>query len=302
MRYKKDHDIVKADTTELPTQDKVFLLVNRILNDKMSLPGYLFRYLILKHKQWTIFGDSGSSYLIQKQSEPAMNSDEGGMETQTTQQSTVRSSRQNAHGVIKHVAGTLLEVRPGLAVSPRMTELSAGAVEVLVFGEMYEDVFKEIIQQTEEKDENLVAKASELQKKCLNGCAPHQGDEVTSVSQSAMTALRSLPQAHTPTDKLLHCVKFLEHISAHFSSLFEGKGIDADTLLKMVCQHVIAARINYLHAEVAFIEEFSRDEQLLSGKEGYALITLQAALFHLDSLDAFPADISPSNSMIVCNE
>eukprot|EP00579_Thalassiosira_antarctica_P021743 CAMPEP_0201971674 /NCGR_PEP_ID=MMETSP0904-20121228/38157_1 /ASSEMBLY_ACC=CAM_ASM_000553 /TAXON_ID=420261 /ORGANISM="Thalassiosira antarctica, Strain CCMP982" /LENGTH=190 /DNA_ID=CAMNT_0048521179 /DNA_START=286 /DNA_END=858 /DNA_ORIENTATION=- len=177
-----------------------------------------------------------------------------------------------------------------------MTELSASAVEVLVFGDLYDDVFKEIIQQTEEKDESLVAKVKELQKKCDDGCTSLQGsDEVSSVSQSAIRALQSLPQAHSPTDKLLHCVEFLEYVSDHFSSSFQGKCIDADTLLLMVCQHVVAAYINHLHAEVAFIEEFSRDEQLLSGKEGYALITLQASLHYLDSLDVLPIDISPTN-------
>ena len=112
-----------------------------------------------------------------------------------------------------------------------------------------------------------------------------------SVSQSAIEALQSVPDAHTPTDKLLHCVEFLECVSVHFSSTFQGKCIDADTLLLMVCQHVVAASINHLHAEVAFIEEFSRDEQLLSGKEGYALITLQASLHYLDSLDDLPRDM-----------
>jgi len=293
-RYRKDNDIVKADSTELATREKVFLLVNRILNDKMSLPGYLYRYLILKHKQWTMFGDVGSSYLIQKQYQRTVYGDEGGTETQQTPPSPVRSSRQDAHGVIKHVAATLLEVRPGLASSPIMTELSACAVEVLVFGEMYDDVFKEVIQQTEEKDDSLAAKVNELQKMCDDGCALRTGsDQVPSVSRSAITALRSLPQARTPTDKLLHCVEFLEHISVHFSLLFEGKCIDADTLLRMVCQHVVAAYINHVHAEVAFIEEFSRDEQLLSGKEGYALITLQASLYYLDSLDTFPSEMSP---------
>jgi len=177
-----------------------------------------------------------------------------------------------------------------------MTELSACAVEMLVFGEMYDDVFKEIIDQTEEKDETLVAKVKNLQKKCNEGGASRaESNNVSSVSQSAITALRSLPQARTPTDKLLRCVEFLEHVSAHFSSLFQGEYVDADTLLIMVCQHVVAAFISHLHAEVVFIEDFSRDEQLLSGKEGYALITLQASLHYLDSLDTLPIDIAPLN-------
>jgi len=51
----------------------------------------------------------------------------------------------------------------------------------------------------------------------------------------------------------------------------------------MVCQHVVAAKLNHLHAE----EEFSRDEQLFCGKEGYDLITLQASLHYLDSVGEF---------------
>jgi hypothetical protein len=272
-RYRKDSDIVKADTSELPTRDKVFLLVNRILNDKSSLPGYQYRHLILKHKRRTMFGDEGST--ANASGEPSS-----------------RSCRQDAHGIIKHVTATLLEVRPGLASSSGMTELTACAVEILIFGDLYDDCFGEIVKLTEEKDESLLAKVKTLMGKRGDGSTA--SGVSSSVSQSAISALQSVPRAHTPTDKLLHCVEFLERVSTHFSSTFRGKCIDADTLLLMVCQHVVAANIQHLHAEVAFIEEFSRDEQLLSGKEGYALITLQASLHYLDSLDDLPSDVSPS--------
>ncbi|KAL7530729.1 hypothetical protein ACHAXR_003645 [Thalassiosira sp. AJA248-18] len=302
MRYRKDSDIIKADSSELPTHEKVFLLANRILNDKMSLPGYVYRYLILKHKRRTMFGGEWSTDDAEKYS---LRSSWFGdkRDAESVEDPPSRSSRQDAHGVIKHVTATLLEVRPGLASSPTMTELSASAVEVLVFGELYDDVLGEIIQQTEEKDDNLIAKVAELQKKCDFKCASVEvNNEGSTVSQSAIAALQSIPQAHTPTDKLLCCVEFLEFVSSHFSSLFRGKGIDADTLLIMVCQHVVAANINHLHAEVAFIEEFSRDEQLLSGKEGYALITLQASLHYLDSLDELPSELSPETHDSDCRD
>jgi hypothetical protein len=278
IRYHKDSDIVKADVSELPTRDKVFLLVNRILNDKLSLPGYQYRYLILKHKRRTMFGDEGST-------------------VEVAEEPSIRSCRQDAHGIIKHVTATLLEVRPGLASSPTMTEMTACAVEILIFGDLYDDVFKEIIQLTEEKDDSLLSKVKTLERKFDDGRTTpvdKSNEASSSVSQSAIAALQSVPQAHTPTDKLSHCVEFLECVSAHFSSTFQGKCIDADTLLLMVCQHVVAANIHHLHAEVAFIEEFSRDEQLLSGKEGYALITLQASLHYLDSVDDLPSDICPT--------
>ena len=288
-RYRKDFDIIKAESYELPMKEKVFLLVNRILNDKTSLPGYLYRHLILKHKRRTMFGEEDIT--------PPEDTDGDESIIQ-------RSYRQDAHGITKHVTATLLEVRPGLASSPNMTELTASAVEVLIFGELYDDCFGEIIVETEDKDDSLLAKVCELQKKCdeyennattsLDEDESEANNELTSfVSQLAIKALQCLPQAHTPTDKLLHCVEFLEYVSDHFSSIYQGKCIDADELLIMVCQHVVAAKLNHLHAEVAFIEEFSRDEQLLSGKEGYALITLQASLHYLDSVDDLCGVLSP---------
>ena len=222
--------------------------------------------------------------------------DEGNT-VEVAEEPSIRSCRQDAHGIIKHVTATLLEVRPGLASSPTMTELTACAVEILIFGDLYDDCFKEIIQLTEEKDDSLLAKVKTLKRKCddrRTTPVDKSNEASSSVSQSAIAALQSVPQAHTPTDKLTHCVEFLECVSAHFSSTFQGKCIDADTLLLMVCQHVVAANIHHLHAEVAFIEEFSRDEQLLSGKEGYALITLQASLHYLDSVDDLPSDICPT--------
>ncbi|KAL7552853.1 hypothetical protein ACHAWF_016101 [Thalassiosira exigua] len=251
VRYRKDSDIIDADASELPLCEKVHLLVNRILNDKTSLPGYQYRYLVLKHKQRTTLGDEA--------------------EAEKREESPLRSSRQDAHGIIKHVTATLLEGRPGLASSSAMTELCASAVEVLVFAELYDDAFGEKVQTKEEKDECLLGEVN-----------------MPSVSQSAIAALNALPQARTPTDKVERIVKFLEHVSDHFSALFEGRHVDADTLLNMVCQHVVAANVRHFHAEVAFIEEFSGDKRLMSGKEGYALTTLQASIHYLDSLKELP--------------
>jgi len=209
-----------------------------------------------------------------------------------------RICRTNAHNIIKHVTATLLEVRPGLASSSVMTELSADAVELLVFGELYDDIFDEIVKQTKEQDLNLSDKAEDLNghiKRDNNG-NESGAEQPSAISQSAIAALRALPQAHTPADKLHHCVVFLESISEHFSTLYIGKCIDADTLLVMVCQHVVTSDVSHLYAEVAFLDEFSRDEQLLSGKEGYALISLQASLHYLATLDEFVSVLGPIRS------
>ena len=279
IRYHRDVDIISADASELAMREKVFLLVNRILNDKMSLPGYMYRYLIRK----CIVRSNADELSVEEE------------ETAALLSSSHRNRRQDAHGVIKHVTATLLEVRKGLASSPGLTEMSAGAVEMLVFGDLYEGVFDEIIQQTREQHEIFLAKVEALHLKCESSM--QETNEQSLISQPAISALKMLPGAHTPADKLYFSVHFLESVSTHFSTLFKDRCIDADALLKMVCQHIIiAANTINLHAEVAFIEEFSRDEQLLRGKEGYALITLQASLHYLDSMEELDNDLCPIES------
>ena len=59
----------------------------------------------------------------------------------------------------------------------------------------------------------------------------------------------------------------------------------------MVCQHVLIARVDRLNAEITFLEEFARDEQLLRGREGYSLVTLQAALHFLNMCENIEKDI-----------
>jgi hypothetical protein len=132
LRYQKDIDIIKADAGELTMKDKIFLLVNRILNDKLSLPGYQYRYLILKHKRRTMFGTNDDDHVAPTAD---INDDDD-----NNDKTLLRSCRQDAHGIIKHITATLLEVRPGLASSSTMTELTACAVETLIFVELYEIV------------------------------------------------------------------------------------------------------------------------------------------------------------------
>ena len=118
----------------------------------------------------------------------------------------------------------------------------------------------------------------------------------SNVSESALTAMHSLPEAHSVSDKLRCCTTFLERISDFFlvsstSNRNSTKSIGADSLLKLVCEHLIMAKVPGINAQIAFLEEFARDEELLRGKEGYALVTLQASLHFLNSSDDFVADI-----------
>ena len=184
------------------------------------------------------------------------------------------------HSIIKYVTAILLETQPGLASSRAVTEMSATAVEGLVFGEVYSDVYEEIMRETCKEDSRLAKKLSSFRRK-------HSISQ-TCISSKALHELQMISGSHTSVDKLLYCVQFLDLVSEKFSS-YQGSReksmVGADALLQIVCQHIVAVNIYQMNAKVLFIEEFARDEQLLKGKEGYALVTMQAALHFLNASD-----------------
>ena len=265
--HRRDEDIVKPSEDEIPTSDKVFLLVSRILNDKESLPGHVYRSLIDK-----FFERVQSRRELQE-------------EGYTDSEVSGRSCRDDVHAIIKFVTATLLEVRPGLDASPATTELTATAVESLVFGKVYDDVINEIIEEVSDKDIALTGK--------IEQCDMDPKHVVSrDVSEKALKALQRIPIAHSSVDKLEDCVRFLELISEHFaSSSHPAENLCADSLLKMVCQHILVAKVDHLNAEITFLEEFARDEQLLRGREGYSLVTLQAGLHFLNMCENVESDI-----------
>jgi hypothetical protein len=278
-RHRRYSDIVTTAESEIPTTEKVLLLVSRMLNDKTSLPGHVYRYLIEAFKERCKERDS----LV--------------VEIASIQAISPRARRDDAHAVIKHVTAALLEVRPGFAASPAFTELTAAAVETLVFGQLYSLVFDEIVLETKERDTALQEKIETFEKERPK----HTSDNL--VTDQALDALRLLPEGHSAVDKLAYCVRFLELISEHFSFATDG-AVCADSLLKMACQHILAAKLDGMNAQVAFLEEFARDAQLLRGREGYALVTLQASLHFLNmsidmEKDIFGQDNDEDNVPVV---
>ena len=183
----------------------------------------------------------------------------------------------------------LLEFRPALGGTPTFTEWTATAVESLVFGRLYDPVYEEIVAETSDADALLQSKIRAFEEAWAS--------RPNLVSEGALEALHTLPQAHSAADKLHYCVRFLELLSEFYldSRQNDGPGASshlcADSLLKLTCQHIIAARLPHANAEVAFLEEFARDEQLLRGREGYSLVTLQAALHFLNRSEDLERDI-----------
>jgi len=301
-----------------------------------------------RQKEQTQIKEKSGSECSELDSKSVNNSSSSDKELQLQHYSRERC--QDAHGVIKHVTATLIETRPDLNATPRLTELTNTAVEALVFGELYDFVFAEIKKEVMEKDSLLMQKIGEFemnhylkrkyrhhQQQQLQTRPKKEEEEAEdypitgeSISVGALEALLSIPEARTPVDKLAYCVRFLEMISVHFSNDTDhydsnrnesqylqnrqkdrneedettaaendkkkkkksgAQVMGADSLLKMVCEHIIVAKVPSLNAELVFLEEFARDEQLLRGKEGYSLVTLQASLHFLNASTDFNEDI-----------
>jgi hypothetical protein len=290
-RYEREFDIVKTDEDEIPTGDKVLLLVSRILNDKASLPGHVHRHLLTVFRERCEERGPLTRIARNDTSVEDEEDNEGKEQAPVFVLNPYRARRQDAHAVIKYVTASLLEVRPGFAASPSFTELTASAVESLVFGEVYDLVIEEIEAEYEEQDDELLRKIAEFDRHQPKSLDQEEGEDCREfISESAFEALHQLPQAHSAVDKLRYCVTFLECISDHFSS-YSSKSMGADSLLKMVCQHILVAKVFAMNAQIAFLEEFARDEQLLRGREGYALVTLQASLHFLNHSQDFEKDI-----------
>ena len=307
-RYEREVDIVETGDDELAIADKVLLLASRILSNKESLPGHVYRKLIEAfrtrcdelnlqdlslHEPKKQKTSESSSSVDHKSTGNSTTSSTNNEEDQIEDERFARmyQRRRDAHAVIKYVTTSLLLTRPGFGHSASVTEKTATAVESLVFGEIYDLVMEEIELEHEAKDNLLLDKIADFDKKQSQREDPIDDDYKSFISEAALEALHCLPQAHSAVDKLRYCVVFLEQISDKFSKSKVKSAMGADSLLKMVCQHILVAKVMGINSQIAFLEEFARNEQLLRGREGYALVTLQASLHFLNASEDFETDI-----------
>uniref|UniRef100_A0A7S1ZCF1 VPS9 domain-containing protein n=1 Tax=Ditylum brightwellii TaxID=49249 RepID=A0A7S1ZCF1_9STRA len=328
-RNERSIDITESKEHEIPINEKVLLVVSRSFNDRLSLSGHVYGWLIKECK-------ARAGREEEEKNENGEFYDDKWYDNESSFRDP-RERRQDVHGVLEHITATLIEIRPGLGATRRLRRLTTTAVEAFVFGELYDLVFAEIKEEVREKDTNLMQKISDFE---MNHYSKKRQQKempsvhsypvaVENISVGALEALLNISEARTPVDKLAYCVRFLEMISAHFSDIrsrycdnenvngsendvinteederkipkktdknmggkSHAKVIGADSLLKMVCEHIIVAKVSTLNAELSFLEEFSTDEQMLHGKEGYSLATLQAALHFLNASNDFDNDI-----------
>ncbi len=281
---------------QLEKEEMVFLLITRTINDKQSTLSIVYKNLIARLKE-RAFNNLISSHCIRNHGD--------------------RSTRQDAHAIIKHITAILIQDQPEFGSSPTMLEISTSCVESLVLSEIYDVIFEEIISQTRQEDLKLEEKIQSYHwhnshvsiQSLIDNCSNNitnffkfhsveeksdyenndNNDNNTNDSKSsqlllcdrAIKELQSLPTHRTIPTKLQCCADILKAISDHG----QKQNISADKLLESVCYHIIHANVPNLNAECLFLEEFASDDQLVRGLEGYALITLLASLSYLNNCD-----------------
>lgn len=263
-------DILNCNEHEISSADKIFLLVSRAMNDKTCLVGKIYKSMMCE-----FYARMGR--LRYREQKP-------------------RARRLDCHSILNELM-QILRIQSYECCSSRLdmnmrSYSIAMALQSLVFGELYEHVFEEILMEWGDKDGDLRQKSVSL---LHDGCyGEEESSESCSRSNGAIEALRQLPETVTPTGKVEHCIQFLERLCEFITMTTRGIkcrsfvasiNIDPGFLFDAICRHILLAvgegNLN-LNAEVSFLTEFANDEYLL-GKGGFAVVILQSALHYLDA-------------------
>jgi len=278
-------------STILSVEEKILLLVSRTINTPSTPSAYLLSALLKAHAI-----------------------------------SPKRSIIADTHGVVHWLLLEVLRERPALLKSGRRIVLrTAISVDELVFGSVYDKVWEAMEDATRLREEGMRAKIIDWRAnrkeagrmKSGEDCFFYDSDDeseetenrsdvaargdrmnrknIKKLMEPPIQALKRLQESKTAVAKLCALVEVLE-VTCEMASATEHSSdspAGADTLLHYLCRVIIFAIENNdednkmnLFAEIMFVEEFARDDFLTQGKEGYALVTFQAAMHFVSELKA----------------
>lgn len=238
---------------------------------------------------------------------------------------------RDVHGVLRELTRAVLEWCPLLTASHEAQIQAVNCVDQRVFLETYGPVFGRIASSGAAREGDRCL-ARRVRREERSRAASGRPSLLSTCRAEVMSALRAAGAARTGRDKLGFLVRAVEAAS---DTLAEQQPT-TDALIFSVCRHLAAATsiaadiggerlvvgggaealsdgdcgdggggcgggaqpaLPRPHAEVAFVEQFMRDESWVMGKEGYVLTTVIAALHVLsdrDMSDGIFLDAPPS--------
>ena len=223
---------------------------------------------------------------------------------------------RDVHGVLRELTLAVLSCCPILTSSDDASIQAVNCVDQQILGVTYGPVYARVASgQTRERDTAL---AQRVRREEYSRREAGRPSLAATCDTEALAALRSAGAARTGRDKLEFLVQAVERVSESLPAK-----ATTDMLLRSLCRHLAAATMGSggtatrsaemwgrnngrggaggaplarPHAEVAFVEQFMRDESWLMGKQGYVLTTVDAALHVL--LDPAMSDEIFSDSSI----
>ncbi|CAM9246893.1 unnamed protein product, partial [Sphacelaria rigidula] len=209
---------------------------------------------------------------------------------------------RDVHGVLRELTRAVLAWCPRIAASDEATIHAVNCIDQRVFAETYGPVYDHIARGASVRERDTA-----LERRARADADARQASGQPSLAglcrREVLASFRAAGAARTGRDKLGLLVRGVEEISVALPP-----SATTDTLLWSLCRHLAAASIAgglppeavagttlekdgeegrsaaalpRPHAEVAFLEQFMRDESWLMGKEGYVLTTVDAALHAL---------------------
>lgn len=200
---------------------------------------------------------------------------------------------RDVHGVLRELTRAVLAWCPRIASSDEATIHAVNCIDQRVFAETYGPVYGHIA-----RGQSVRERDATLERRARRDARARQAADRPSLAAlcrpEVLASFRAAGAARTGRDKLGFLVQGVDEISAALPP-----NSTTDTLLWTLCRHLAAATIAMSvpetagtteeaekaapalprpHAEVAFLEQFMRDESWLMGKQGYVLTTVDAAL------------------------
>ncbi|CAM9523729.1 unnamed protein product [Choristocarpus tenellus] len=181
---------------------------------------------------------------------------------------------RDVHGYLRELTRAVLAACPSFLTSSEEATLQAvNAVDRRVFAECYDAVFNHVAAQQRAQDKSL---STRLRREATTRRATGLQPFSELCCPQALVSLRAMGRAQTSFDKLGCLVRAVEDMIQELPGGPEA--VTADDLLWSLCVHLAAGPVALPHAEVAFIEQFVRDEYWLLGREGYVLTSVEAAM------------------------
>jgi len=249
---------------ECALEERVNVFVARCCLDPSTLPGALFRALVLDFKER--HGMAAGARSTGSDIDPATAEEDGPAAVAAGAEAF--SAVLDALGLTHQVISASFHYHPVLGRSDESAAETINAVDRLCFGEIYEAVFWDLVQQCSEADEALAAVLVRVVDLVPRGAW---------CSEEALRALAETSRAKTALDKMRCLGRFVDCVGSTLAG-----SASADDLVPALLRHVAVGGGGLrLHAELAFTERFCRDDLLLIGQDGYVLTSMTAAVTSL---------------------